>query len=323
MSKYLVLKGCAGIGNRIISACKALAYAQQTGRKLYIDWSDGQFGYRGDNVFYKYFEFADTRVINNFSFGDFTESSVYPDKKWLFEDGVYDQTELYTTQVPTIIKRLFRSGKYSRYTECWRLLSAGNDAEYLIPFSTDYLELGEHLSTQLDEDVVIFISFIPPFETEIFAERFRIRKEIEAQIDLHKAKIMGANSSYLAVHVRASDKMPTKDIETLFQAVDQKKDKYDVLFLATDNVKIEQSFQERYTNVVVQPKELPELKGEGLHQWALYNEKHDEKEKMFFQSIIDIALLAKSDYLIYQGNSSFSIIANELRKKENSINWLA
>ena len=39
--KYLILKGCAGLGNRIFSILNAISYSKKTGRKLIIDWSDG------------------------------------------------------------------------------------------------------------------------------------------------------------------------------------------------------------------------------------------------------------------------------------------
>jgi len=43
MEKYLVLKGCAGLGNRLITLLKAIQYCKKTGRRLYVDWADGMF----------------------------------------------------------------------------------------------------------------------------------------------------------------------------------------------------------------------------------------------------------------------------------------
>lgn len=60
-TKYLVLKGCAGLGNRFITLMKAINYAKVSGRTLYVDWSDGMFGALGKNAFSEYF---DIKVIS-------------------------------------------------------------------------------------------------------------------------------------------------------------------------------------------------------------------------------------------------------------------
>ena len=51
MDKYLVLKGCAGIGNRFITLMKAIQYAKLSRRIIYVDWGDGMFDNVGNNIF--------------------------------------------------------------------------------------------------------------------------------------------------------------------------------------------------------------------------------------------------------------------------------
>lgn len=81
-TKYLVLKGCAGLGNRFITLMKAINYAKMSGRTLYVDWSDGMFGALGKNAFSEYFDIKGIKccdieeVMNAYHAG----ASCYPSK---------------------------------------------------------------------------------------------------------------------------------------------------------------------------------------------------------------------------------------------------
>jgi len=55
-SKYLLVKGCAGLGNRIFTLLCAIEYAKKTNRKLIIDWGDGGYFHSNYNFFSDYFE---------------------------------------------------------------------------------------------------------------------------------------------------------------------------------------------------------------------------------------------------------------------------
>lgn len=61
--KYLVLKGCAGLGNRLITLMGAIRYCERTQRILYVDWADGMFDQEGQNAFTQYFELNGGYVI--------------------------------------------------------------------------------------------------------------------------------------------------------------------------------------------------------------------------------------------------------------------
>lgn len=56
MERILILKGCAGLGNRLITLYSAIRYCIKTHRKLYVDWSDGMFEDKGKNAFFEFFE---------------------------------------------------------------------------------------------------------------------------------------------------------------------------------------------------------------------------------------------------------------------------
>src|SRR5579871_3449573 len=54
--KYLVLKGKAGLGNRMLAALSAILFARLTQRKLVIDWRDETYSDDRSNVFPHLFE---------------------------------------------------------------------------------------------------------------------------------------------------------------------------------------------------------------------------------------------------------------------------
>lgn len=57
--KYLIVKGCAGLGNRLVTVMAAIRYCQISKRTLIVDWADGQFDVKGENAFNKCFNISD------------------------------------------------------------------------------------------------------------------------------------------------------------------------------------------------------------------------------------------------------------------------
>ena len=74
MSKYLVLKGKYGFGNRLQALCQALVYCQLTGRQIVVDWRDARYSDSGSNIFPLLFE----SLGRDTSFLDRVGNSVFP-----------------------------------------------------------------------------------------------------------------------------------------------------------------------------------------------------------------------------------------------------
>ena len=49
--KYLLVKGTAGLGNRLLFLLSALLYARLTERLLVVDWCDSTYSNDGSNAF--------------------------------------------------------------------------------------------------------------------------------------------------------------------------------------------------------------------------------------------------------------------------------
>ena len=86
---------------------------------------------------------------------------------------------------------------------------------------------------------------------------------------------------------------------------------------------MEELFLKEFPNLILFPKYKPNLKGEGLHQWALYNHAEDLKYEIFEQGVLEMFLLSKCHYLYYQGNSTFSNISKTYHTNQNNCyDWL-
>lgn len=63
MTKIVINKGVAGLGNRLITAAAAIEYAISNNRALLVDWSDGVYSEKGKNIFHQYFSIKDIAQI--------------------------------------------------------------------------------------------------------------------------------------------------------------------------------------------------------------------------------------------------------------------
>lgn len=86
----------------------------------------------------------------------------------------------------------------------------------------------------------------------------------------------------------------------------------DTLFLCTDNAEIEKLIQQRMGSAVkicTYPKDLPNVRQGGIHHWAKYQNDRDVKIRMALDSVMDMFLLSKMEWLLYQRGSTFSEVS--------------
>lgn len=340
--KYLYLKGCAGLGNRLITLLKAIQYSKETGRTLYIDWSDGMFAEKGVNAFYKYFELKDVEhaespydielLLNK-------GGTLYPEGITLQElkEGIYDNfwhvgtwlswnvasyrvlaTLLFKGKIASVFGLQSWQHKYDNSVSWW-----GNVKKV---YQERNIQLGAQLSKQIDRDVVVFIDFRPLVKTSDIFNYVSLKEEIFQRFREYAEKHNLVNHG-IGIHIRATDKQPKMKLEKLLKHLDGmlSVDKDVNIFLSTDNLELTKKMQERFVDrIVMYPKFLPDdLNGRGIHHWALEHNIPDIKEKMFEESLADMWILSMCKHLYWQGNSSFSLMSSILKKdKENVTNWL-
>lgn len=96
------------------------------------------------------------------------------------------------------------------------------------------------------------------------------------------------------------------------------------IFLSTDNKKVEELFFREFgEQLVVYPKFIPKEEKQGIHNWAKKNNDELLKERMAREAFLDMFILAKTEYLLYQFGSTFSEISKVFHKdRSKCMNWL-
>lgn len=313
--KYLVIKGTAGLGNRLYTLSSAISYAKKTNRAIIIDWSDGVYSSDGRNVFNDYFfleginHFKDINDIQNRD-----KLTIYPpnyiDLNMDIEEGysgnlsrIFERTPLNRIKYIGIHKlkgywaHKSKLPKNKLLKEIYSWTSIFNSKEF--PF-------GHFLPTDLKEDIVIFSDYLPPLEGQELIEHLQLKENVNSIINEFFLKHDFVKDT-IGIHIRATDKNFSSSLTDAFEKIDYVLEKENIkkIFLATDNPEVIEVFKKKYKNLILYPKYIPSAYQHGIHLSADVN----IMEKIYKESIIEMFLLAKCEYLFYQSNSTFSLIS--------------
>jgi hypothetical protein len=314
--KYLVLKGCAGLGNRLMTICSAIEYCKKTNRKLVIDWSDGVFAEKGVNIFHRFFK------INNFSAlasldevkSKIKNLSCYPEvfKKDIEVDGYGNFVHAHNPFFLIIPKRLLFNERLKMLHGFWLDKSKDHKSVVLSKwkfmkeiFDRRNMPLGVNLDPNRMEDVVFYFDFTPNNMKDSFLRYISLQEDIIYKINSYVLKNKLTENT-IGIHIRNTDKQPQKSLDELYKKLANIKLNSPIYFLATDNKQVSSDVKNKLSPVVECRKMMPDLKSEGMHQWAKYNNQAHLGVQILEESIVDMWILSKCEYLLYQGNSTFS-----------------
>ena len=330
--KFLIVKGCAGLGNRFITLMKAIQYSKLSDRQICVDWSDGMFAAPGTNVFDEYFDLKYNKktTLEYIKSAFINGSSTYPknlvaedfDKPIYPESNIESSFKVFTPKLAhnTIYKvvlsiiplhkivyllglQSFQRPNKMENISWWKVIKTMNDG--------NNLPLGSNLWPWLKADIVFFADFRPWCSMKRFNDTIILKEKYQNIIN-YKAKTMNLANA-IGVHVRYTDKKPKQQLNVLFKKLKENLNNGMNIFLCTDNSDIENDFKEKFGNrVIMTEKYIPKVKGEGIHIWASLQNNDDLKRQMFEDSLIDMWLLSKCKFLFWQGNSSFSMISKLL-----------
>lgn len=323
--RILLLKGTAGLGNRLVTYAYAQEYALRSGRKLIVDWTDGQFHHPNSNAFTYAFQSQEQQYETSESIQAVVDrfTSYYPSAEFAQPGGVYDYATFLKgyNRWPYQFLTHRLKGRFARWLSAWKLKSAEANLIYS-PFSRSFLELGERLPENLDEDVVVFASFLPPIKPGPIKKHVQLNSHMSAKLDglIHNLKI---DQDTLGVHVRSTDKTPPRSISALVELLERESENYKQLFLSTDNVEVRGRIAASFKNVVFQNTDLLSTSSQGLHQKAFQSNDYSRVLDIYEESILDMWALSRCGGLLYQGNSTFSVISRHLHiDDKNCRNWL-
>ena len=301
MTKYLILKGKYGFGNRLQALCQALVYCQLTGRQIVVDWRDARYSDSGENAYPLLFESLGFDI----DLLDHAMNSVSP-AIW---KGMLDKEIDW-------MKTQFRSNSTARerahqvmqkFSISPFRLNSNEQVVVMFDWKFNWSCFANHLHrlptawpTTSSSDLLHYL-----FKTYI-VPRYEIRKRVE---DFKAAHFFNPT---IGIHVRYTDNvrgryMPLDVLEDYFVAINKLRKKHPsaTLFLATDNQRVEKRFAEKYENLIVMGKQYPDKENQSIHHRASgLNKTTAAKE-----ALQELYLLSECDYLIHSSGSTFAKLA--------------
>ena len=283
--RTITVKGVAGLGNRIITLGWAIRKARQYNSHLFVDWSDGQIGPKGFDLFSTYFasQLVHKSIISDWKIHSTSSEAKYnllPRKRalqFLAKIGWIDSTEM------------------------WKL-KYGKGNKYILPLDLEMLVRSHAFCA----------AHLPSIECHEEIGSVFFNEDTCKKFDL----IMPADiKERIGIHIRHSDKKATASYADVLQRYRDKK-----IFLATDSEIVKQHALSLNIDLTCISTILHDGKKRGgVHHRKLDDEK---KIKVFEEGALDMYCLTKCCMFVGQSNSSFSRVVHVWRgNKGGSTYW--
>lgn len=291
--KFLLVKGVGGMGNRMQSALGAIWYARLTRRKLLVDWSDYYYSADGSNVFPRFFQCPAASRSDDIPVTDSVRPAIW---RGHLRDSVYD------------MRRRYGAGTALNWPNFSVDLTTCDDQEEVIVMWTY-----NHQIELLRKNFAGAFNRLTEDSTEAIVRKMLqndllLHPSIRERVDEFKARCF--LGKIVGVHVRYTDQRSRvwTILKTLNALLKHEPDLR--IFLATDNRQITRLFEESYRGVIATPHWYSAVHGLAIH-------RHPERTAPMesgIEALVDLYLLADSNYLIVDSSSSFSYLAKLLTK---------
>lgn len=296
--RFLVLKGYAGMSNRIRVALTGVLYAMITGRTLVVDWSDPSYSTDGTNSFPRFFGLRN--VAHQWELPE--SDSVHP--------------AIWRGRLGQSVRALWESlppGERGPDMNASRPLLSLADIgeterpeEVVVYWGTDHriLPLASHftMSTSLrhyggELDALAFL----------LGNCLTLSPDVAARVEAQRATF--PPGPMLGVHVRHS--CIRSPLNRFLAAMDLFRERHPDhgLFLATDNREVLEAFRNRYGAVASTDKWYPQA-GEMMGE----NPDCPDPLGQGLEALVDMWLLGACDRLMYYSQSTFYQIPLLLRR---------
>ena len=301
-TKYLIVKGSGGggLGDRIRSVLTGIAYAKLANRTIFIDWSDGKLIPQRRNVFFEIFHLNNIDYVRDCPVSDDVLPLIWQGKLDLSLHDQYQESKLVNWDRQAAIELFSFDQRRLDYPQ-----------QILVMWEFDQLaSFSSHYAPGPDNSLMKYIA----------AQHLCVNEQILTEVQHYKQQTYLGQEKIIAVHIRAT-------VEFQRQKYAVKLDHYlwqinrclrhlngqAKIFLATDNLDMENQLKAAFPGQVCTRNKWFADPGEKIH----FNEQCPDADKSLQDAIIEICLLADSEYLIYQYNSSFGMIAHYLFKADD------
>ncbi len=284
--KYLIVKGIAGLGNRILSALTGILYTRLTGRRLIIDWTDSTYSNDGSNAFHSFFQCPLVSLNNEIPVTD----SVSPD---IWRGRLNESAE--NLRKP-----------YGNNKEFWQMSSIDltkldypEDVLVMWTYIDKVDLLRNHFKNALEE-------FGQASRKEILRKLLRedliLNPQIRERVEQFKSSFLSGKTA--GIHVRFTDHRTR--LKSMLNKLDMlmKTEPELQIFVATDNLMVKKLFEGKYKSVIATQHWYP-TPGSRIHQ----NPSCPDRLENGIEALVDLYVLAECDYLIIDTSSMFSYLA--------------
>jgi hypothetical protein len=286
--RWLLVKGAAGLGNRMLAVLTAMLYADITGRRLVVDWSDDAYSDDGTNAFPVYFDCPWVSGIDALPAGGSVEPPLWKNRLDLSVGELRAEVGLPKREFNRRSRIDVRRRNYRQKTAVF--WSPKDRVQQL------RVNLPAGLADVSTEDLL----------GSVLRDRMLLQPAIRDRVERFRSEYLP--SPTLGVHVRYSDKQG--DVDALLQELGQARQADPNLgaFLATDNVEVRARFEREHPDIVTAPHWYPKP-GERAHG----NPNAPSRLEQGVEALVDMYLLAGCDRLAIDSSSSFARVAALLR----------
>jgi len=287
--RVLLIKAKGGLGNRMLSAITGLVLADLNDRRPLIDWRDGMYVAPGENL-YPHLFVADWM-------GDFAPLERERDVAPAIWAGRLSEHPV------DVIRREFP--RQHRDPFLYRRLSIdfdGPDPAARAGVFWSYLPKMQRLAKRLARDPRYAGKSLDAITSDYLARYFRPVPAVSARV----AALFGDRAGpVIGVHIRFTDrKAPLPKIlaklAKLRESVPDAR-----VFLATDSAEAQHAVLSRFDNVITIEKALS-TSDKALH---FSSDSFLDPVEEARNALVDMMALARCDYLIHSGYSTFSVSA--------------
>lgn len=287
MSGILLVKGKAGLGNRILSLATASLYAELSGRKLLVDWSDPVYSDDGRNVFTDLFgDSAPSGAVP-------VDDSVTPA---LWRGRLADSARALERAHPDLAPRF--AAPWAPFAVDLRRLDHPERIAVYWSYTHEVHRLRRHFPGRMEALRGLSTAAIL---SRTLRRTLRPARAVRDRVD---ASWSGDPERTVGVHVRFTDKrtrlaMVRHRLDRLLRSKP-----WLSILLATDSLDVEALFREAYARVWTLPKWLPPG-GRALH----HRSGAPGRLAHGIDALCDLYALARCRHLIVDGSSAFSMVA--------------
>jgi hypothetical protein len=296
--KWLLVKGIAGLGDRIQCVLTGILYARLTGRRLIVDWTDHYYSSNGRNVFHQFFRCALADPNDELPITDSVAPAIW---RGHLRDSAWQMRRWYGD--------LNSSETWRDFSIDLRKLEYPEDVLVFWTYSEQIELLRKHFSgsfANLAEESTSAIL------RKLLRQDLALNPSICERVDRFRRAHFGKPT--VGVHLRYTDyRTPLLATLRALNGLLRREPGLHV-FLCTDNIAIKKLFERTYRNVITTPHWYSSIAGLALHtHWDRVDPVENGVE-----ALVDLYLLAGCDYLIGDTSSHFAYVATLLADAQES-----